>query len=74
MNAKKCDRCERFYEPYQPDAALKFSNMLIFAEDFAENQKEWPGESGYYERRQFELCPDCMADAVKFMQALIGGE
>lgn len=69
MNAKKCDRCERFYEPYQPDAALKFSNVLIFAEDF---QTDY-GESGYYERRQFELCPECMADAVKFMQAMMGG-
>lgn len=69
MNAKKCDRCERFYEPYQPDAALKFSNMLIFAVD--REDKYGPG---YYERRQFELCPDCMADAVRFMQALMGGE
>lgn len=69
MNAKKCDRCERFYEPYQPDAALKFSNMLIFAEDATDGNVP-----DYYERRQFELCPDCMADAVRFMQALMGGE
>jgi len=69
MNAKKCDRCERFYEPYQPDAALKQSNMLIFAE-YYENEYG----PGYYERRQFELCPDCMTDAVRFMQALMGGE
>ena len=70
MNAKKCDRCERFYEPYQPDAALKFSNMLIFAED----HEDAYGNSDYVECRQFELCPDCMADAVRFMQALMGGE
>lgn len=70
MNAKKYDRCERFYEPYQPDAALKFSNMLIFAEDFTADG----GVSGYYERRQFELCPDCMTTAVKFIQEIIIGE
>lgn len=70
MNAKKCDRCERFYEPYQPDAALKFSNILIFAEDFIADGSV----PGYYERRQFELCPNCMTDAVRFMQALMGGE
>ena len=69
MNAKKCDRCERFYEPYQPDAALKFSNMLIFAEDYEDEYGP-----GYYERRTFELCPNCMVDAVRFMQALMGGE
>lgn len=69
MNAKKCDRCERFYEPYQPDAALKHSNMLIFAEDYTDEYGP-----GYCERRQFELCPDCMTAAVKFMQAMMGGE
>ena len=69
MNAMKCGRCERFYEPYQPDAALKFFNMLIFAEDYEDEYGP-----GYYERRQFELCPDCMSDAVRFMEALMGGE
>ena len=69
MNAKKCDRCERFYEPYQPDAALKHSNMLIFAEDYDDEYGPC-----YYECHPFELCPDCMADAVRFMQALMGGE
>ena len=43
---------------------------MIFAEDFIADG----GVSDYYERRQFELCPDCMADAVRFMQALMGGE
>ncbi len=66
MNAKKCDRCQRFYEPYQPDAVLKNSNMIIFAEEY--------GRSDYYEQRKYELCPSCMLDAVKFMQALMGGE
>ena len=69
MNAKKCDRCRMFYEPYEPDAALKHSNMIIFAEsDLVEL-----GDV-YYERRQFELCPGCMQDAVRFMQAMIGEE
>ena len=70
MNAKKCDRCERFYEPYKPDAAHKFSNMLIFAEDYEDAY----GNPDYFEHRQFELCPDCMTDAVRFMQAMMGGE
>ena len=70
MNAKKCDRCRQFYEPYSPDERLKHSNMIIFAEDRADVY----GTPGYVEWRQFELCPDCMLDAVKFMQALMGGE
>ena len=69
MNAKKCDRCRMFYEPYSPDERFNHSNMLIFAEDYEDEYGP-----GYYERRQFELCPDCMLDAVKFMQAMMGGE
>ena len=70
MNAKKCDRCNRFYEPYKPDETLKHSNMLIFAED----HEDAYGNPDYVEWRQFELCQDCMADAVRFIQALMGGE
>ena len=58
MNAKKCDRCTRFYEPYVPDMLTKNSNMLIFAEEKDNTYVEW---------RQFELCPDCMKDACRFM-------
>lgn len=70
MTAKKCDRCRMFYEPYQPDTALKNSNMIIFAEGYADAD----GHSDYYEQRQFDLCPGCMLDAVRFMQAMMGGE
>lgn len=70
MNAKKCDRCRRFYEPYSPGEDLKNSNMLIFAEDFPDAD----GRPDYMEWRQFELCPSCMLDAVRFMQAMMGGE
>ena len=70
MNAKKCDRCRQFYEPYSPDERFKYSNMIIFAEDYEDAY----GNPDYMEWRQFELCPDCMLDAVKFMQALMGGE
>ena len=70
MNAKKCDRCRQFYEPYSPDETLKHSNMLIFAEDHVDAY----GNQDYMEWRQFELCPDCMFEAVRFMQAMMGGE
>ena len=61
MQAKKCDRCKKFYEPYKPDSVTKYSNMLIFAEDAGP-------AIGYYENRNFELCPKCMFEAVEFMQ------
>lgn len=59
MNAKKCDRCTKFYEPYQGDVTTKNSNMLIFAEERGDTYVEW---------RQFELCKDCMKDACRFMR------
>ena len=61
MQAKKCDRCEKFYEPYKPKVDTYKSNMLIFAEDAGP-------AIGYYENRQFELCPKCMFEVVEFMQ------
>lgn len=70
MDAKKCDRCRKFYEPYHPDAALKNSNILAFAEAYTDAY----GNPDYFEHRLYELCPDCMMEAVKFMQELMGGE
>lgn len=66
MNAKKCDRCEKFYDPYKPSADHKYSNMIIFAED----KESFRGlmDISYSEIRQFELCQECMKDAVEFMQ------
>ena len=61
MRANKCDRCGKFYDPYTPNKGDMFgSNMLIFGEDDL--------TASYYEIRTFELCPDCMKEAVKFMQ------
>ena len=59
MQAKKCDRCEKFYEPYSPGTITKYSNMVIFADEDG---------NGYIETRQFELCESCMFKAVEFMQ------
>lgn len=61
MRAIRCDRCEKYYDPYEPKGDTYGSNMLIFAEDDL--------TASYYEKRQFELCPECMREAVKFMQA-----
>lgn len=61
MKAIKCDRCEKYYDPYKPKVDTYKSNMLIFAEDAGP-------AIGYYENRQFELCPKCMLEVVEFMQ------
>lgn len=61
MNAKKCDRCTKFYTPYVPTEATKMSNLLILAES-----KE---DGNYIEWRQFDMCEDCMKDLCSFMWA-----
>lgn len=60
MKAIRCDRCHRYYDPYEPDNSTFNSNKLIFAED--------DGIGSYYESIQFELCRECMIDAVRFMK------
>lgn len=60
MKAIKCDRCKKYYDPYKPNENTIGSNMLIFAED--------DETSSYYEIHTFELCPDCMRDAIRFMR------
>ncbi len=62
MNAKKCDRCTKFYEPYKGSNETYQSNMLIFAEETGDTYVEW---------RQFELCPECMRRACSFMYETI---
>ena len=64
MNAKKCDRCTKFYSPYKPTDATKFSNLLILAES-----RE---DGNYIEWRQFDLCEDCMKDLLSFMWEKLG--
>ena len=64
LNAKKCDRCTKFYSPYKPTDATKFSNLLILAES-----RE---DGSYLEWRQFDLCEDCMKDLCAFMREKLG--
>lgn len=63
MNAKKCDRCFKFYVPYQGDETNYYSNMLVFAED----RPSFDGPQ-YIESRQFELCPECMQEVCQFIR------
>ena len=58
-NAKKCDRCKGFYEPYRGvkvkrEGTYYRVNSARFSNDFG-------GE--FY----FDLCPSCMASTLLFM-------
>ena len=60
MNAKKCDRCAKFYIQYNPTDATKYSNLFVLARS---------REDGLYvDQQMFDLCEDCMKDLLSFMR------
>lgn len=58
MNAKKCDRCGKLYEKYTGSVELGLSNMVRLMSD---------GECVCSPTIDFDLCPECMAKAVSFL-------
>ena len=58
MNAKKCDRCNKFYEKYTGYVELGLSNMVRLMSD---------GEHACAPTVDFDLCPECMAKVVSFL-------
>lgn len=44
MNAKKCDRCGKFYEHYNGDDIIMSHNFF----------------KAVYGKRTYDLCPECM--------------
>lgn len=53
MNAKKCDRCMRFYDEYTDSA-----NLILTAIERP------PFIQDYEEIHRWELCPDCMKEML----------
>lgn len=58
-NALKCDRCGKLYEPYKgirlQDKGAYYCSMSFFSE-YGCN------------RRDFDLCPECMTKLVEFIK------
>lgn len=51
--AKRCDRCEKLYEPKDIDIRGAIANGLGLISCDAHNTKAFP-------RRYFDLCPECL--------------
>lgn len=51
--AKRCDRCEKLYEPKDIDIRGAIVNGLGLISRDAHNTKAFP-------RRYFDLCPECL--------------
>lgn len=61
MNAKKCDRCGKYYEEYN---LLKGTNGICFCKKF------YSSHSGFGVSHDLciDLCPECMADVKAFVK------
>lgn len=59
MNAKKCDRCGHYYEPYrgQDYGVGGKTNRIVLQNDLKAQC------AGY-----FDLCPACMEKQLRFLQ------
>lgn len=59
-NAKKCDRCKRFYDRYNEKNDRKRINALVPA--------NVDGRGKYWAHNEIELCPECMDEFNDWMK------
>lgn len=67
--AVKCDRCGRFFEPYEVNRqrstiVVKGFNTVI--------QGSWNGTDGYFAKKTYELCPDCCKEFNEWLEEAKG--
>lgn len=64
MLAKKCDRCNAFYEHYTGDTLFKkdgkANGLMLLDKDLQQK---------YWKRKFYDLCPACMAELNAFLKA-----
>lgn len=59
MNAKKCDRCDKFYELYNEKSYNADPNALMLIQEQENKETYYP--------KQYDLCPSCMIELQKFI-------
>lgn len=63
MRAMKCDRCGKFYDYYAGSKTFKdtekANGIMLIDRDLKRE---------YYERRTYDLCPECMREFKKFLE------
>lgn len=66
MNAKKCDRCGKYYDSYGTNDDPENTNaiMLVNADR----------NGHYFSHGIIEFCPECMNEAKEFVKANGGTE
>lgn len=59
MNAKKCDRCNKFYEYYNGNKNAENANAIRFVEN---------SHHGVYSCSLYDFCPECMAKLQEWLK------
>lgn len=58
MNAKKCDRCGKFYDYYNGNKNKESANAIKFVEN---------ARDGVYGCSLYDLCPECMSKLQEWL-------
>ena len=66
MNAKKCDRCNKFYDTYGVKNDKNNTNAIMFVNADKNGH--------YFSHGSTELCPECMNEIKEFVKAEGGTE
>lgn len=64
MNAKKCDKCGKFYEHYSGRKRFcggEQANAILFVDRDS-------GKDGYYSRILYDFCPECMSKLQEWLK------
>lgn len=69
-NARKCDVCGNLYEHYKGNSL--FSNHNGLNQSNAITMIDRNTENKYWNRKTYDLCPECMDKLEKFLKA--GGD
>lgn len=82
-NAKKCDLCEKYYEPYghMPDPRGYVSDtiepnsidIVYSIYDYPEDHIDIYRPVAFV-RDHFDLCPECLDKITEFIESLKGGK
>lgn len=60
MNAKKCDRCGKFYDEYNNEIETESPNYLQLCQENMNKQR--------YVEEEYDLCLECMAKLQKWLK------
>lgn len=63
MLARKCDRCGKLYEQYEG----KTNYRELSGANGVKLIDVYMSDNGYDNRKRYDLCPECMAKLVAFL-------